>query len=129
MAPGGLTVALLLVAGLALPAFAETSPDKEARLREAIAACHKGASVPLDPDANRPAVHFSEFYFADSTFEKSLELVQTLANQCKIAAAGAPADKRLKLERMRVSLVLAVMTRNRGGDDALAAVRRDAGEV
>src|SRR5262249_27441818 len=104
MAPTILSGCLVILAGLALPALADDGKDKAAELQAAIAACDKGASVPLDPGARAPAVHFSEFFAAARNLDKaSVDAARTLAAQCKFAADGAPDQKRLKLEWLRTA--------------------------
>lgn len=46
----------LFAVSLSIPvaALAETSAEKAARIQAAVAACDKGAAVPLDPEATAP---------------------------------------------------------------------------
>src|SRR5262249_46331052 len=77
------------------PAMADNASNKPDELQATIAACDKGASVPLDPDAKAPAVHFAEFYVrAENLDEASLDAARKLAATCKRALDGAPDQKR-----------------------------------
>ena len=94
-----LSGALVLAVCLSSVARADNAEDKAAELRAAISACDKGASVPLDPEAKAPVVHFGEFILRGQTLDKaSLDEARGLVAQCKLAADGAPDQKRLKLE-------------------------------
>src|SRR5260221_5837616 len=97
-----LSGAVVLLAGLALPALADDAKDRAAELQAVIAACDKGAAVPLDPDARAPAVHFGEFFAATQNLDKaSIKAARTLAAQCKHAAEGAPDQKPPRIQTSR----------------------------
>src|SRR5262249_41968709 len=101
---------LVILAGLSLPALADNGKDKAAELQAAIVACDKGTSVPLDPDARVPAVHFGELFTAAQNLDKaSIDAAGTLAAQCKFAANGAPDQKRLKLQWLRTAHFVSLM--------------------
>ena len=84
---------------------ANSDPDeaaKKAALAEAIAACDRGAAIPLDPDAKAPPVQFGELLLFDVNKERRREL----SRQCQQAALGAPQEKRLTLQWLRVQVSL-----------------------
>ncbi|RWH71504.1 sel1 repeat family protein [Mesorhizobium sp.] len=107
-------LALTPLAGVALGAQAssETSDDaakkaaddtaKKAALAEAISVCDKGAAVPLDPEAKAPPVQYGELFPQDFDLRK----LKTLADKCQAAMLGAPQEKRLTLEWLRVQVAL-----------------------
>ncbi|MDG4896292.1 hypothetical protein P9272_22225 [Mesorhizobium sp. WSM4976] len=107
-------LALTPLAGAALGAQAssETSDDaakkaaddtaKKAALAEAISVCDKGAAVPLDPEAKAPPVQYGELFPQDFDLRK----LKTLADKCQAAMLGAPQEKRLTLEWLRVQVAL-----------------------
>ncbi|TPI69129.1 sel1 repeat family protein [Mesorhizobium sp. B3-1-3] len=104
----------LVLSCLALTPFAggafaaQTSsekPDdtaKRAALAEAISACDRGASVPLDPGAKAPPVQYGEIFPQDFDLSK----LKILADKCQAAMLGAPQEKRLTLEWLRVQVAL-----------------------
>ena len=84
---------------------ANSDPDeaaKKAALAEAIAACDRGAAIPLDPDAKAAPVQFGELLLSDVKKERRREL----SRQCQQAALGAPQEKRLTLQWLRVQVSL-----------------------
>jgi TPR repeat protein len=102
---------ILLLSGLALsPALAiaatsETDAQRQAAakaLAAATEACDKGAAVPLDPDAKAAPVQFSELIPYDFNMTK----LEALQSACQQAWAGAPKDKRLQLQWLRVMVAL-----------------------
>lgn len=106
-------LALTPLAGAALGAQAssEKSDDaakkaaddaKKAALAEAISVCDRGASVPLDPEAKAPPVQYGALFPQDFDLTK----LKTLAGKCQAAMLGAPQEKRLTLEWLRVQVVL-----------------------
>ncbi|TPI41803.1 sel1 repeat family protein [Mesorhizobium sp. B3-1-9] len=104
----------LVLSCLALTPFAggafaaQTSsekPDdaaKRAALAEAISVCDRGASVPLDPGAKAPPVQYGELFPQDFDLSK----LKILADKCQAAMLGAPQEKRLTLEWLRVQVAL-----------------------
>ncbi|RUX20991.1 sel1 repeat family protein [Mesorhizobium sp. M2A.F.Ca.ET.042.01.1.1] len=107
-------LALTPLAGAALGAQAssEKSDDaakksaddaaKKAALAEAISVCDRGASVPLDPEAKAPPVQYGALFPQDFDLTK----LKTLADKCQAAMLGAPQEKRLTLEWLRVQVAL-----------------------
>ncbi|BCM18543.1 tetratricopeptide repeat protein [Mesorhizobium sp. J8] len=107
-------LALTPPAGVALGAQApsEKSDDaakkaaddaaKKAALAEAISVCDRGASVPLDPEAKAPPIQYGELFPQDFDLSK----LKTLADKCQAAMLGAPQEKRLTLEWLRVQVAL-----------------------
>ncbi|CDX25657.1 exported hypothetical protein [Mesorhizobium sp. ORS 3359] len=107
-------LALTPLAGAALGAQAssEKSDDatkkaaddaaKKAALAEAISVCDRGASVPLDPEAKAPPVQYGALFPQDFDLTK----LKTLADKCQVAMLGAPQEKRLTLEWLRVQVAL-----------------------
>jgi TPR repeat protein len=97
---------LLPVANTAWAAnMASEKPDdaaKKAALAEAMKACDQGASVPLDPDAKAPPVQYGELFAADFDLTK----LRVLADKCQAAMLGAPQEKRLKLQWLRIKVAL-----------------------
>ncbi|TIV91336.1 MAG: hypothetical protein E5V77_22405, partial [Mesorhizobium sp.] len=97
-------LALTPIAGAALGAQAssEKSDDaaKKAALAEAISVCDRGASVPLDPEAKAPPVQYGALFPQDFDLTK----LKTLADKCQAAMLGAPQEKRLTLEWLRVQV-------------------------
>src|SRR5262249_39921768 len=94
-----LSGALLFRVTLVASDVAGAADDKAAELGQAIAACDKGASAPLEPDARAPAVHLSEFFpkAGKSDYVAWLPSLKALAAQCALAKDGAPDQKRLQL--------------------------------
>ncbi|UCI24988.1 tetratricopeptide repeat protein [Mesorhizobium sp. B2-8-5] len=104
----------LVLSCLALTPFAggafaaQTSSEKpddtanKAALAEAISGCDRGASVPLDPGAKAPPVQYGELFPQDFDLSK----LKTLADKCQAAMLGAPQEKRLTLEWLRVQVAL-----------------------
>ncbi|TIV58710.1 MAG: sel1 repeat family protein, partial [Mesorhizobium sp.] len=107
-------LALTPLAGAALGAQAssEKSDDaakkaaddaaKKAALAEAISVCDRGASVPLDHEAKAPPVQYGALFPQDFDLTK----LKTLADKCQAAMLGAPQEKRLTLEWLRVQVAL-----------------------
>ncbi|RWD64843.1 hypothetical protein [Mesorhizobium sp.] len=107
-------LALTPLAGAALGAQAssEKSDDaakkaaddaaKKAALAEAISVCDRGASVPLDPEAKAPPVQYGALFPQDFDLSK----LKALADKCQTAMLGAPQEKRLTLEWLRVQVAL-----------------------
>lgn len=107
-------LALTPLAGAALGAQAssEKSDDaakkaaddaaKKAALAEAIGVCDRGASVPLDPEAKAPPVQYGALFPQDFDLTK----LKVLADRCQAAMLGAPQEKRLTLEWLRVQVAL-----------------------
>lgn len=97
---------LLPVANTAWAAnMASEKPDdaaKKAALAEAMKACNQGASVPLDPDAKAPPVQYGELFPADFDLTK----LRVLSDKCQAAMLGAPQEKRLKLQWLRIKVAL-----------------------
>lgn len=75
---------------------------KKAALVEAIGVCDKGAAVPLDPGAKAPPVQYGELFPQDFDLSK----LKVLADKCQVAMLGAPQEKRLTLEWLRVQVAL-----------------------
>lgn len=75
---------------------------KKAALAEAISACDRGAAVPLDPEAKAPPVQYGELFPQDFDLSK----LKILADKCQAAMLGAPQEKRLTLEWLRVQVAL-----------------------
>lgn len=85
--------------------MASEKPDdaaSKAVLAEAMKACDQGASVPLDPDAKAPPVRYDELFPADFDLTK----LRVLADKCQAAMLGAPQEKRLKLQWLRIKVAL-----------------------
>ncbi|TIR15989.1 MAG: sel1 repeat family protein [Mesorhizobium sp.] len=107
-------LALTPLAGAALGAQAssEKSDDaakkaaddtaKKAALAEALGVCDRGASVPLDPEAKAPPVQYGALFPQDFDLTK----LKVLADRCQAAMLGAPQEKRLALEWLRVQVAL-----------------------
>ncbi|KUM27052.1 hypothetical protein AU467_17725 [Mesorhizobium loti] len=100
---------LPVLAPLAGGAFAaQASPDKpddaakKAALDEAISTCDRGASVPLDPEAKAPPVQYGALFPQDFDLSK----LKALADKCQAAMLGAPQEKRLTLQWLRVEVAL-----------------------
>ena len=93
-------------AGAAFAAQASSDkPDdaaKKAALAEAISVCDRGASVPLDPQAKAPPVQYGELFPQDFDLSK----LKGLADKCQAAMLGAPLEKRLTLQWLRVQVAL-----------------------
>ncbi|NUS21353.1 MAG: sel1 repeat family protein [Mesorhizobium sp.] len=81
---------------------AELDAAKKAALAEAISVCDKGASVPLDPEAKAPPVQYGALFPQDFDLSK----LKVLADKCQAAMLGAPQEKRLTLEWLRVQVAL-----------------------
>lgn len=75
---------------------------KKAALAEAISVCDRGASVPLDPEAKAPPVQYGQLFPQDFDLSK----LKVLADKCQAAMLGAPQEKRLTLEWLRVQVAL-----------------------
>jgi len=97
------------MASLAGGAFAAQTPTdkpddaaKKAALAEAIGICDRGASVPLDPEAKAPPVQYGELFPQDFDLSK----LKSLADKCQAAMLGAPKEKRLALQWLRVQVAL-----------------------
>ncbi|MDX8495081.1 hypothetical protein RFN29_26330 [Mesorhizobium sp. VK22B] len=104
-----LVLSCLALAPLAGGAFAaQASSDKsddaakKAALAEAISTCDRGASVPLDPEAKAPPVQYGELFPLDMNLSK----LKDLADKCQAAMLGAPREKRLTLQWLRVEVAL-----------------------
>ncbi|RWG76878.1 tetratricopeptide repeat protein [Mesorhizobium sp.] len=102
-------LACLATAPLAGGAFAAQAssdkPDdaaKKAALAEAINTCDRGASVPLDPEAKAPPVQYGALF----PFDMNLSKLKDLADKCQAAMLGAPQEKRLTLQWLRVEVAL-----------------------
>ncbi|TPK97414.1 MULTISPECIES: sel1 repeat family protein [unclassified Mesorhizobium] len=99
-------LALTPLAGEALGAQASSDkPDdaaKNAALAEAISVCDRGASVPLDPEAKAPPIQYGKLFPQDFDLSK----LKILADKCQAAMLGAPQEKRLALEWLRVQVAL-----------------------
>jgi len=99
-------LALAPPAGAALAAQASADkPDdaaKKAALAEAISVCDRGASVPLDPQAKAPPVQYLELFPGDLNLDK----LKGLADKCQAAMLGAPQEKRLQLQWLRLQVAL-----------------------
>jgi len=99
-------LALTPLAGAAFAA--QTPPDKsddaakKAALAEAISVCDRGASVPLDPQAKAPPVQYLELFPEDLNLDK----LKSLADKCQAAMLGAPQEKRLQLQWLRLQVAL-----------------------
>lgn len=101
-------VACLLMVLAASVSFAETATtdaarNREAReLAEAIEACDKGASVPLDPTAKAPPRQFTDLY------PEGFDMAEARALQarCQSAWVGAPKERRMHLQWMRVTMMI-----------------------
>lgn len=92
-------------AALATQASSDKSDDaakKAAALAKAIVACDQGASVPLDPQAKAPPVQYVELFPQDFDLSK----LKVLADECQAAMLGAPREKRLALQWLRVQVAL-----------------------
>src|SRR5690242_831928 len=104
-----LILSCIALAPLAGGAFAaQTPPDKtddaakKAALAEAISVCDRGASVPLDPQAKAPPVQYGELFPQDLDLSK----LKGLADKCQAAMLGAPQEKRLALQWLRLQVAL-----------------------
>ncbi|MDX8448336.1 tetratricopeptide repeat protein [Mesorhizobium captivum] len=104
-----LVLSCLALAPFAGGAFAaQASSDKsddaaeKAALAEAITTCDQGASVPLDPEAKAPPIQYGELFPLDMNLGK----LKDLANKCQAAMLGAPQEKRLTLQWLRVEVAL-----------------------
>ncbi|MEZ2329515.1 tetratricopeptide repeat protein [Mesorhizobium sp. RCC_202] len=75
---------------------------KKAALAEAINVCDRGAAVPLDPTAKAPPVPYGELFPQDFDLSK----LKVLADKCQAAMLGAPQEKRLTLEWLRLQVAL-----------------------
>jgi len=99
-------LALTPLAGAAFAAQAssEKSDDaaKKAALAEAISVCDRGASVPLDPETKTPPIQYGQLFPQDFDLSK----LKSLADKCQAAMLGAPQEKRLTLEWLRVQVAL-----------------------
>ncbi|WP_296736323.1 hypothetical protein [Mesorhizobium sp.] len=99
-------LALTPLAGAAFAA--QTPPDKsddaakKAALAEAISVCDRGASAPLDPQAKAPPVQYFELFPEDLNLDK----LKNLADKCQAAMLGAPQEKRLQLQWLRLQVAL-----------------------
>src|SRR5690606_4683910 len=80
-------------------------------IAEAVEACDRGASAPLDFTAVAPPVQYPELFPIDFDMEK----VKALQSKCQQAWIGAPQHKRMHLQWMRVSVML-----NESGTQLLA---------
>lgn len=81
----------------------DTARTKEAReLAEAIKACDEGAAVPLDYAAKVPPVNFGALRFHDDSYN----YLKALQASCQEAWIGAPKEKRMHLQWIRVTLAL-----------------------
>jgi TPR repeat protein len=90
-----------------------------AELAEAVAACDKGASAPFDFTAKAPPVQLSRLYPSDFDMAK----LKALQAHCQRAWAGAPKEKRLHLQWLRVTIML-----NQAGTQWLAPQLRKLAE-
>ncbi|RWA82803.1 hypothetical protein [Mesorhizobium sp.] len=104
-----LVLSCLALAPFAGGAFAaQASSDKsddaakKAALAEAITTCDQGASVPLDPEAKAPPIQYGELF----PFDMNLGKLKDLADKCQAALLGAPQEKRLTLQWLRVQVAL-----------------------
>jgi TPR repeat protein len=79
--------------------------DKAVQLRAAIAACDKGASVPLEQSATEPPIQYNELISADFD-TKALTRVSAACKEAFLGALGTPDQKRLKLEWLRTVIAL-----------------------
>lgn len=96
---------LAMLPAIALAATSENDTQKQAALKalaEATAACDKGAAAPLDPLAKTPPVQFSELIPYDFDMTK----LGALQSACQQAWAGAPKEKRLQLQWLRVTVAI-----------------------
>jgi len=93
--------ALALVPAAALAETDAEKAEREARIKAAVEACDKAASVPLDPDARAAPVQFAALFstFSDDGLSKVVE-------SCRTASSADPGNKRLKLEYLRTALML-----------------------
>ncbi|TIQ34456.1 MAG: sel1 repeat family protein [Mesorhizobium sp.] len=99
-----LALAPLTGGALAAQASSDKSDDaaKKAALAEAINTCDRGASVPLDPEAKAPPVQYGALF----PFDMNLSKLKDLADKCQAAMLGAPQEKRLTLQWLRVEVAL-----------------------
>ena len=99
-------LALFPLAGAASASQSSSDkPDdaaKKAALAEAIGACDRGASAPLDPEAKAPPVQYGELFPQDFDLGK----LKSLADKCQTAMLGAPKEKRLALQWLRAQVAL-----------------------
>ena len=106
--PGISIVASLLLALSASVAAGQAAQDdaankKEAReLAEAIEACDKGASAPLDFTAKAPPVQYVELV----PYNLDLTGLKTLQGLCQAAWVGKPDQPRLQLQWLRVTMAI-----------------------
>jgi TPR repeat protein len=103
------TIASLLFALGASNALAQTALDDKAskerlagEIAEAVTACDKGASVPLDFSAKAAPVQFTELYPEDFDMTKA----RVLQAQCQAAWVGAPKERRMELQWIRVTMMI-----------------------
>jgi TPR repeat protein len=100
--------ALLVAVLTGSVAWAQTSADDEAsrekarQLSEAIAACDKGASAPLDFSALSAPVQYVELMPYDFDMDK----LKALQAHCQLAWVGAPKQERLHLQWLRVTMAI-----------------------
>ncbi len=100
-----LALASFTGAALATQASSDKSDDaakKAAALAKAIVACDQGAAVPLDPQAKAPPIQYVELFPQDFDLSK----LKVLADECQVAMLGAPQEKRLALQWLRVQVAL-----------------------
>ncbi|MPZ31042.1 MAG: hypothetical protein GEV13_08600 [Rhodospirillales bacterium] len=94
-------VFLVILVGLAAPVRAQDGGEAKAAVHAAIAACDKGAAVPLDPDATSAPVQLWEI-----AHPFNRERMEKLLDVCLTAIWVAPDLKRLELQYLRVALLL-----------------------
>lgn len=107
-----LTIAICLGA---TGAKAETDAEKAAALKAAVETCDRVASVPLDPNAVAPQVHFFEMYGHADGFAG----VESFADECATATEAYPDEERFKLQGLRLRVLAGT-----GDRSALAAEAR-----
>lgn len=101
-------VAMFVTALAGSASWAQTSADDKAsrerarELAEAIAACDKGASAPLDFSAVSAPVQYTELQPYDFDMAK----LKTLQGLCQLAWVGAPKEERLQLQWLRVTMAI-----------------------
>jgi len=96
---------IALLPAIALSATPRTDAERQAAakvLAEATAACDTGAAAPLDPDARAPALQYFQLFPAD--FDRSK--LKPLQAACHQAWAGAPGERRLQLQWLRVTVAM-----------------------
>lgn len=96
---------LLLTLGASISSGQTASDDKASKARElaeAIAVCDGGAAVPLDPTAKAPPKQFTDLYPEDFDMTKA----RALQAQCQAAWVGAPTEKRMHLQWIRVTMMI-----------------------